>query len=104
APIAAAPNTSRSSRLPPKALAITAGTVTKRARSAEFDLDQRAAGDPILGASIASAQVLEDAADHLTPLGLVGDRASRRGQISLHAPLQVEGELGVHKQVRVPVA
>src|SRR4051794_27363146 len=108
--MAVMPSTSgRSRRLPADTSCVTARTVTEPltggiGRVRELDLDQRAAGDPLLEAAVAASEVVEDAADHLATFRLVGDRVRDRGKIGLNAPLQVKGELRLHQQVRVPVA
>src|SRR4051794_17789106 len=108
--MAVMPSTSgRSRRLPADTSCVTAGTVTEPlpggiGRVRELDLDQRAAGNPLLEAAVAASEVVEDAADHLATFRLVGDRVGDRGKIGLNAPLQVEGELRLGQQVRVPVA
>ena len=104
------PSTSSRSRLRPpyfsrelEALYRRDGNEAAR-RSAELDLGQRAASDPLVEAIRSPPEVLEDPADHLAALCLIRDRPRDGGQVRLDAPLQVEGELRVRQQVGVPVA
>src|SRR5262249_18115347 len=60
--------------------------------------------DPLVECAVAAPEIVEDHGDDLPALDLVGDRTSPRRQVGLSAPLQVEGELVIGEQVRVPVA
>src|ERR1700758_1520502 len=67
----------------------------------EFHLDERAAIDPVFQRALASYPG-EDSGQNASAFGRIGDRTGARGDVRLSALLEMEHEVGVRNDVRIP--
>src|SRR5438105_2214213 len=72
-------------------------------RDQEFHGDQWTALDPGLQISLAT-ELLMNGSHDLAALRLLQDGSCPGGQVSAYALLEVQGKLGVHQQVGIPIA